>query len=338
MAKAGTLEDLKAENAKAEEEAKIAPQAIEEEPEEEAAAVEPEELEGDADPEDSETDETEVEAFMLTDDDRPADEKKFTDGDIGAAKKKLRAKLEDKHNSEMEELRAENERLKGSRPASVNAARPTLDDFENSENPQEAYEDALMDWKISKNNAATQTHNANAEQEQRAAQAQRETNTSVDQHYERAVVPAEKSGISPELYQSSDLKVRQSIESIFPGAGDAITDRMIADLGSGSEKVMYNLGVNKKRLAEFQQILRADPGGIKAAMYLGKLNAELDAPRKRKTNAPTPAPVVNGDSKTVVDFKSEKKKYDAARKSGNLQAAFDAKMAAKRAGAPTSTW
>lgn len=334
-----SLEDLKAANAALEEKKLATPQVVEDDPKDKAVEDETVETKGDADPDEEEAGETETQAFMLTDEEKPADEKKFTDSDIGAAKKKLRAKLEVK-DSEIEKLKAENEQLRSSPSATGEKARPKREDFEESEDPQEAYEDALMDWKLSKNNANNRQQSVNAEQERIETQRQTEVSQSVDQHYERAVVLAEKSNISAELYQSADGVVRKTVESIFPKNGDTITDSLIANLGEGSEKVMYNLGVNKKRLDHFKQLLKSDPGGIKAAMYLGKLNAELNAPSKKRTKAPAPASTANGDSpiSNDDDFVKTKKSYDKANESGDKQAAFNIRMAARRQGAPTNTW
>ena len=139
---------------------------------------------------------------------------------------------------------------------------------------------------------------------------------------------AEKSGISADMYQSADRKVRQAIDSVFNGAGDDITDALIANLGEGSEKVMYSLGVNSTRLNELRSRLQSDPSGVKAAIYLGQLNAELKAPMKRKTTAPKPPPEVNGDAKASTSVRNLQKRYSEAQRTGNVQAAYNIKKEA----------
>lgn len=122
------------------------------------------------------------------------------------------------------------------------------------------------------------------------------------------------------------------------GIGDAIVDSLIASLGKGSEKVMYNLGVNKARLGELQQRFEEDPTGVKASIYLGQLNAELSSPRKKTTSAPAPAPQVNGDKAEKADVKALRKEYQNADKRGDLQARFNARRKARQAGIDTTNW
>lgn len=342
-----TLAQLKAENAAAEaaeaaeaEETETPPQEVEEETEEateaEAVEVEAEETEEGADPGEDETGETETEAWMQGDDQTSDAEKKFTDNDIGAAKKKLRAKLEGRHNDEVDQLKAQIKQLEQGKPKEL--SKPKREDFFESEDPEEAYIDALTDYKINKSQAESQASTATEATRNRQAEVKRTTDTAVDQHYLRAEKLADKSGISDELYKSSDLKVRNMIESLYPKAGDKITDELIASLGDGSEKVFFSVGVKDSRLAELKSRLEQDPSGIKAGMYLGQLNAELSAPQKRKTKAPAPATQIKGDANTSAPNKALKKKYDAAHKKGDGAAAYKIKRAAKKTGADTKDW
>ncbi len=336
---AQSLKELKEENAKAEEEAANTPQVVEEEIEEEAVEVETEELEEVAEPVEGEEEETETEDWMQSDEQTSPDaDKKFTDSDVAAAKRKLRAKLE-KKDDELSVLRAEVEKLKGGpAPAQVASAKPTRDAFYDAEDQDAAYIEALTDWKLENVQAEQRSTNANAEVTRQHEEFKRVTDKAVDQHYERAVDLADKSGISAELYQSSDMRVRQMIESVFPQAGDVITDAMIASLGEGSERVFYNLGVNKSRLGELKSRLVQDNTGVKAAMYLGQLNAELAAPQKRKTNARKPATIVKGDAQSSAKLKASEKKYAEAHKVGDTSKAFRIKREAKKAGIDTTTW
>lgn len=336
---AQSLKQLKEENAKAEEEALTPPQEVEEETEVEAVAEETDELEEVAEPVEGEEEDAEIEDWMQSDEQTSQDaDKKFTDSDVAAAKRKLRARLE-KKDSELDALKAEIEALKSQAPKSAQAVgtKPVRSDFFGADDPDEAYLDALSDWKQENLKAEMLSATANKEAELRQQQMQQMTEKSVDQHYERAAQLAEKSGISAELYQSSDLQVRQAIESVMPGMGDAAADTLIASLGEGSERVFYNLGVNKSRLAELKNRLTEDPSGVRAAMYLGELKSEL-SPQRRKTSAPKPAPSLKGDEQVADKFASLKRKYNEAHKRGDTSAAFSARREARKAGADTTTW
>jgi hypothetical protein len=336
---AQTLEELKAENVAAEVEVDTPPQEVEAEVEVEAVEVEAVESDEIVESNDDETEETKTEDWMQSDEPESQADKKYSGEDIGNAKAKLRSKLDRKHNTETDELKAEIERLKNGRVDAKGLNKPKRDDFYESDDPDEAFFEALTDWKMEQNQAKAATRSKQSAEVQRAEEFKTNVSKGVDQHYERAVVLAENSGISPELYQSADLKVRQAVESIFPNAGDVITDSLITNLGAGSEKVFYNLGVNTTKRNEFTKLLTEDTSGMKAAMYLGKLQAELVAPTKRKTNAPSPAANVSGDAQSGSDpFKASKKAYDKASKSGDTQAAFNARMKARKAGANVTNW
>jgi len=223
-------------------------------------------------------------------------------------------------------------------PKSEKLVKPKREDFYESDDPDEAYTDALLDWKINENNAKNQANQAGEATASNQREQAESISKAVDQHYEDAVILAEKSGISADAYHAADLTVRRMFESIFPEAGDAVMDGLIANLGKGSDKVMFNIGVNATRRAELKEILLSDKTGLKAMGYLGNLNGELNAPSKRKTNAPKPAANANGDANTSNKFSAAKKKYDAAHKGGNAQEAFTLKRAAKKAGCDTSQW
>ena len=332
-----SLAELKAENAAAEAEPETIPQVVEEEAVVEAVDIEPEEKAEVAEPDAEETGDIETEDWMKSDGENV--DKKYSGEDIGNAKAKLRAKLEKKHNTELEDLKAENDRLKNGRVDAKSLNRPKREDYYDTDDPDDAFAEALVDWKLETNQAATATTAKQNETKIKANEFHTRVAKGVDQHYERAVKLSEDSGISAELYQSSDLAVRQAVESVFPNAGDTITDTLIANLGEGSEKVLYSLGINTARRNKFKELLSSDTSGMQAAMYLGSLKSELNAPGKRKTNAPAPAGHANGDANASNDpHKAHKKSYDAANKSGDTQAAFTAKMAAKKAGANVKLW
>ena len=267
-------------------------------------------------------------------------ERKFTDSDVAAARRNMRARLEKKHDKEKSELLARIEKLENERNSSAaqpvrgKAAKPKREDFEDDEQ----FFDALTDWKLATNDASRHASAQKEEQDRAVRQYEETVNAAVEEHYERAVDLAEKSKISADMYKSADLKVREMADEVFPGAGDAIVDNLIYNLGEGSEKVMYNLGVNTKRRDHVRKLLQEDKTGLRASAYLGKLNGELSSPGKRNSKAPAPAANPTGDSKTSESFRALKRKYKEAHKRGDQQAAFNARREARRAGADVTDW
>lgn len=332
-----TLDELKAENAEEEKEIAESPQDEAEELEPEAVEDEPEESDEVAEPAEDDPEEPKIESWM--DDGHTSDgaKKKFTDGDVGKAKTKLRAKLERKHDEETEKLKARISELEGKPSQPGELSRPKREDFENADDPEEAYIEALTDYKITKSEAKVNAKRASDEADNRQRQIKQETDSAVEKHYEAAAKLAEDSGISAEAYQGADLQVRQMIDSIFPGSGDVVADAFIAKLGEGSEKVFYSIGVNAERRAKFKQHLQDDTSGIAAGMYLGELKKDLTAPSKRKTAAPAPGKNLKGDTIGKSE-KSQKRAYDKAHETNDLSKAFTLKMEAKKAGVDTSTW
>ena len=328
-----SLEELKEENARLEaEETEDSPQEEEvETEEEEAAEVVEEETEDLAESEEETETETEVESWMQSEDQDSQDDDVSDDSAIWAtARKKYKAKSEkekEAHNEELARLKAEVEALK-TQKSTVTAptGKPKRDDFLDSDDPDEAYVDAMFEWRNG-HQAEQQTKAAQQAQQQAAIN---EMNASVDQHYDRAAKLAKANKIEPAVYQQSDATVRNTI-------GESITDALISKMGEGSEKVMFNLGRNPRKLSELKASLASDPNGLSAMMLLGKWSAELTPP-KRKTNAPAPAKAASGGSKTANTEKKLKAAYDKAFKSGDTSKAFTLKRQAKKAGSNTRDW
>lgn len=281
----------------------------------------------------------ESESWMKGDDQEShGADKKFTDGDIGAAKAKLRSKLEAKHQSEVDLLRQQLEEARRNTVAPQPSAKPKREDFYDQDDPDDAYTEALADWKVRDHQARQHHESQQYEFQRKQLEAQQKIESGVDQHYERAATLAAASGISPELYQSADHRVRSAIEGVFPGGGEQVTNSLIANLGEGSEKVFYNLGVSPKRLAELTSKLAADPTGLQASMYLGRLSADLTAPLRKKSNTPAPATSIKGDANTTDAGKGLLRKYQDATKAGDRQKAFDLRRQAKATGINTNSW
>lgn len=334
-----SLEDLRAQNAADEAAANAVPQTEEAKADDTAAAGDTGADDHADDQGDQQDQQAEPEDWMKGDDQESQEAgKKFTDGDIGAAKAKLRAKLEKQHQSELDELRAQLEAQRAA-AAPQPAGRPKRDDFYDHDDPDDAYAEALMEWKLSTAVAQKTAQNQQYEQQRRQLEARQKIDTGVEQHYERAAVLAAASGISPDLYQSADRKVREAIQGVFGGeSGEHVTNALIAKLGEGSEKVMYKLGVSPKALAELTAKLRDDPEGLQAAMYLGRLSAEITSPARKTSNTPAPATNVQGDANTKDLSASFLRRYQEAHKRGDTQAAFDIRSEAKGKKINVSSW
>ncbi len=330
-----TLDELKAKNLAAEEEPAPSPQEEDEDLEEAEDEDEPGEIDEDADP-DEDPDKPELEDWQKSDEDA---DPTFDNSDMANVRRKYKAKLDkanEDHDQETQKLKTRIEHLEKGGPTRLEE--PKLEDFESESNPEHAHLLAHQKWQFSQLKAENQATRASTDIQHKQQEERQKTDVLVDQHYERAAKLSEKSNISAEAYQASDLKVRQSVESLFPKGGDLIIDSIIARLGDGSEKVMYSLGVNKSRLAKFVQSLEADSTGIAAAMYLGELKTQLDAPGKRTTKAKKPASQIKGDRTVSGTEKSLKRKYDKAVKDGDMQARLNARRAAKEAKVDITNW
>lgn len=280
------------------------------------------------------------ESWMTGDDqESPGAQKKFTDKDIGAAKAGLRAKLEKQHQTELDQMRAQLEEMRNKSAAPQLPTRPKREDFYDKDDPDEAYIDALADWKVSEGLARQQAGHQQYEQQRKQLEAHQRISSSVDQHYERAAVLAAASGITPELYQSADRRVREAIQGVFGGeSGEHVTNALIANLGEGSEKVLYKLGVSPKSLAELTSKLRDDPNGLQAAIYLGKLSAELTTATRKRSNTPAPATDVKGDANTTDLSRTLLRRYQEAHNRGDTQAAYDIRSEAKGKNINVKSW
>lgn len=282
--------------------------------------VEPE-IEPELEKDETEDTETEDETWLSGE-----PEKKFSDSDIGAAKKNLRARLEKKHQSEIDVLRQEIDTLKSGAPDE-----PTRDQFLDDADPDASYTRAVVKWNtdhvMAERDAKTQAATLQTKQEAR----NQKIEIDVDAHYNRAEKLIESHNISPETYKSSDYAVRSAVDQIYPGAGDGIVDMIISGLGEGSEKIIHSLGINQARRSEFLDRLRTDGTGFSAMAYVFDLKAKI--PANKKSAAPTPAPILSGDAGDTASFKKLKSNYDKAVKSGNVQAMFDARKQARAAGA-----
>lgn len=232
-------------------------------------------------------------------------------------------------NEELERLKAENEALKTGRnkDQSSGLKRPDPLDFENDDD----YEDAKEAYLIAK----VRQEDKKKELERKQQEFHNGIKKGVDKHNERVGDFLEERNVDPEVYRAAESVFIKTLDEFFPGKGEANADYFLSMLGEGSEKIPYFLGRNKTKLAEFRSLLKEDPNGIKAAMFLGRENLRLNGgvSTKPKTKAPKPAKEATGDTTVKTGSASEKalkKKYDEAHKSGNSGLAFSLKRQAKR--------
>ena len=269
------------------------------------------------------------------------DEKKpFDNSTAGQIRRKYKAKA-DKASAEDKETIAELQRkvqkLEEFEPSNAApkhvADKPARLQFNSDADYIEALTDYKIDLRENQRNSKSIAESAKEEQDKQA----QKTNEAVDSHYVRAEALSEKSGIKPESYQEADRRVRVAVENIFPNAGDSIVDSLISNLGVGSEKVFYHLGVNKAKLQEFVESF-SEGQGLKTAAMLGELKARLVIPGKRISQAPSPGEEIISNGSGNKKESAHKKIYNAAHKKGGVQKAYDAKKAARSAGIDTKSW
>lgn len=272
--------------------------------------------------------------WMKADDDDDEPAKKFGDSDMAGLRRKMKGKLQAK-DTELEEANAKIAQLESGQGAQTDKlVHPDRDKFDSDE----TYSEAMVKYQMDKRDADNLASYNYQERQKRNLAKANEIKGDVEAHYDRAVVLAKESGITAEQYSASDDRVRRMIRGVFPKRGETVIEQLISDLGEGSEKAFYNLGVNNTRLAELKTILETDGSGIRGAMYIAKLSERLNTPRRRTTNAPAPAPDIKGDVQPKAGEKALKKAYQSADKRGDTQARFDARRTASKAGIDVSNW
>ena len=252
-------------------------------------------------------------------------------------KQKLKGRITDK-DEENERLRAENATLKAETivtPAKIERPeRPIQESFDTLaeyHTALDAYEDKILDIRLNRDSAVRDVQTATNIAKENLEKA-------VDSHYTRASKLIQDSGISTEVYQEADTKVRQAIEAVKPGMGEIITDQIISVVGDGSEKILYFLGRNKNALNEFTSLLASDSSGLKASIFLGQQREKLLNTKQRTSKAPVPSDDISSDTTPLSKGKGFLKRRQAAVKKGDLQAAYNAKKEARAAGVDVSKW
>jgi len=267
-------------------------------------------------------------------------EEKQGNADFARQRIKYKGKLDTKNEAlDLANKRIQELEQNRQQPQQSSDQAPKLDDFYDSPDPDAAYLQSKIEHNIKLNNMQQQAQYQQNQQQYQQRQQAAELEKAVDEHYTRAASLSKEAGISSERYQNSDFRVRSAVDSVFQGNGDSVVDNLIANLGDGSQRVIYNLGVNNERLSTFIDLLKVDPSGLKASMYLGKLNGQLSTPRKAKSNAPKPTPSLSGDGKVVsASEKGLKKAYQAQSGATNLTERFRLRKEGKAAGYDVSNW
>ena len=154
--------------------------------------------------------------------------------------------------------------------APVTDSKPTIDQFYDAPDPQEAFMEALVDWKTEK-----KLHETFVRREQETQQ------NSVVQSYQKQVTDAKGK------YDDYDEVVYNPAVPITNAMASSI---MESDVGA---EVAYYLASNineAKRIAAMSQ--------MKQVKEIGRIEEKLSQPSKRTTNAPSPVRTVAGKSES----------------------------------------
>lgn len=303
--------------------------------------------------EDGDKDKPEVESWMQAEDTETSEDDQKTGfvPNHEAAKRRrqaqaLKGDLKEAK-SENEELLARIAKLEGGNAPTLQPQelevklppRPTREQFDFDD---DAYDTAIDEWNDKKLDLKLNTHyQTNTEKQQQQTQAHEQKialDKSLDDHYDRAAELVATGKVTEDSYKNADKMVRLSMNNLNPGKGDAITDAVISTLNSagvGSEKVMYQLGVNPAKLQELQNKLVSDPTGLAAAVYLGQLQSQVQTPSKRRSQAPAPGEKVEGEGGSSGPSGKMQKEYD---KSDDPGFRVKLKRKAKSQGIDVTKW
>ncbi len=333
-----TLEELKQKNAQAEFEQQAAQPVKPEDAELQAKSAEP----VGGDPDDTGEEAQDVPLWMQADEQESASDQMPVKSHI-AVKQKLKGRLNQK-DSELDELRQEIQKIKAvAQPVAsplqetipAQTAMPKSEDFYDSKDPDAAYQAAMQNWVSKGVEDKLNAHLQTQQQQQHRQQLDSRISQELDRHYDRAAKIVGEGMLTVDEYRDSEAYLRQSVDQVSPGNGDAYVDSLLGRMGDGSEKVVISLARNTANMTAFQQALRDDPTGISAAAYLGELKGRFTG-ATRVSKTPKPGSPLNGDAST--EGGADARRYKAAHKSGNRQEAFNIKRAAKGRGVDVSKW
>jgi hypothetical protein len=301
-------------------------------------------LEGDQDSQEGGDDTDEgADTTLTTADDwmKPEGEEKLPDVIDNGTAKQIRLKYQGQAKAakdEAEALRKEIEELKKQKAPVVAAPdKPKRDAYDS----EEEYLEAVAAHAVSSHFQRGQTEAQQAQRKARQEQIAAKTEEKVVEHYKQAEAFCAKSKIADTAYKAADLKVRQSVATIFGDSADAVTDSLIARAGPGSEIAMFYLGLPKQRdkLAHFLKLFDDDPTGLESGMYLRELSITLKKPPVRESKAPEPPETIRGDNQKGKGAGGQlRKDYQKAIDNGDIQLAVNLKQKAKAAKLDTQSW
>lgn len=348
-----TLDELKAENAAIEAEANSAPVEDKKEPIQDEYVEVKEDIVPDtveSSTEDDDENKAELESWQLTEETETSedDQKSGFVPNHEAAKRRKQAKA---LKGELNDTKDENKELlariaaleSGKQPQDETSVKPLVKPTrEQFDFDDDAYDIAVEKYYDDKFDQKLNSHSVNANQknQQEAQQQALEVakQKSLDDHYERAAKLVSQGKVTEESFKGADKVVRMTLEKMYPGQGDSSADALIStldNLGEGSEKVMYQLGVNPSKMQELQSKLAADPSGMLACAFLGQLQAQIQTPSKRRSQAPSPSSKADGEGGSAGKGSSMQKAYD---KADGSQARITIKREAKLKGIDVSNW
>ncbi len=281
----------------------------------------------------------EVPLWMQTDEQTSVDGQMPVKSHI-AVKQKLKGRLNQKE-TEIDQLRHEIEAIKSgasgspSKPVTEQTAMPRAEEFYDAKDPDAAYAVAMNNWVDKGVERRLNAHLQKHQQQQNSQQLGQKMNQSLEQHYDRAATIVSEGLLTADEYQNSEILMRQAVDAISPGNGDAYVESLLSRMGDGSEKLVVSLARNASHMQAFQQALRDDPSGISAATFLGELKGTFRT-AKRYSQTPRPGHTLKGDGGSAGD--TDKRQYNTAHTSGDRQKAFNIKRAAKLRGVDVSQW
>jgi len=247
-------------------------------------------------------------------------------------KHKLKAQLRD--------VASENEQLK-QRLAALDVPKQeqklTIPTLASCDFDEDAYQQKMLEYSASLVSSKIQEFDSKKAESSKREQVNQQIGSEVDKHYERASELVASGVVTAENFQAAEMLVRKAIAESIGGDADFISDYLIANLGAGSEKVIYHLGINPQALSTLRSNLVSDPHGIRAAAFLGELKAKFNSASINKlSNAPKPDVALGGTSSVQVG--ADHKAYKKAEGSGNLQQMISIKRAARTRGIDTTNW
>ena len=296
---------------------------------------------------DAESNEVETESWMQTEEANSDDDHKSgfkPNHEAAKTRKRLKAKLNEK-DSELESMRAELEQLRSGKVEPQTEALPPRPKREDFDYDDDKYDAAVDEWSDKKIDARFKTNSqkSNEAQQKEAAQQARlkHVETSLNGHYSRVDKLVGTGKVSQDAYDSAETNVRNAMEIMHPQLGDQVTDNLITTLnsiGEGSEKVIYQLGINPSKLLELKNKIASDPSGFTAVAYLGSLQAQISTPTRKRSSAPKPASNVSGEGGASGQAGAMQKLHAKAGKAGDIQTRIRLKRKAKAQGIDTSNW